>query len=106
MKKEIPVSLSLYNILNEENNLKIKKIRNQILLQDYPSNVIQWFEYYPASQIIFIDFTNLVKDPMSVLNYLQHQLGLPMLVNHKDTIKYDYESDSFCPFINGTDNFD
>ena len=67
----------------------------------YASHLERWLQYYKAQQLFIMDGEELKKDPVKILNNLQHFLSIQPIVDYNNLLKFDDKKGFYCPVVHG-----
>lgn len=82
---------------------KTNRLRQRCLKPGYyAENIDRWLDYFPPSQLIFIDANSFRLNPAPILEDLAMTLELsPLFLNYAEHLKYNKEKGFYCALING-----
>ena len=65
----------------------------------YSSHIERWLQFYGPQQLHIVDGEQLEKDPVSVMNKIQHFLSVKPFVDYDDHLRFDDEKGYYCQVL-------
>ncbi|KAL5506571.1 hypothetical protein EMCRGX_G008243 [Ephydatia muelleri] len=67
-----------------------------LLPGEYHIHIERWLLYYPPEQLMFVDGEELLSDPASVMDQVQHFLNLHSILDYAKILRFDVEKGFHC----------
>uniref|UniRef100_A0A1I8BHN1 [heparan sulfate]-glucosamine N-sulfotransferase n=1 Tax=Meloidogyne hapla TaxID=6305 RepID=A0A1I8BHN1_MELHA len=75
---------------------RLKRQERSLLPGLFAHHLENWFDFFPASNFLFVDGEQLLKEPYLVLRDLFNKLELPVLDNLSNRLKYSEKKGFYC----------
>ena len=78
-------------------NKALRSLQNRCLEPGkYASHIERWLQYYGPQQFYIVDGEQLTKDPIPVMNNLQHFLSVKPFIDYDHHLRYDVNKGYYC----------
>ena len=78
-------------------NKALKSLQSRCLEPGkYASHIERWLQFYGPQQIYIVDGEQLTKDPIPVMNNLQHFLSVKPFIDYDRHLRYDVNKGYYC----------
>jgi heparan sulfate N-deacetylase/N-sulfotransferase NDST2 len=68
---------------------------------NYAAHLERWLAHYRPKQLQVVDGLQLRRDPVTVMNQLQHFLQITPFFDYKHSLVYDKRKGFYCPLVGG-----
>ena len=81
-------------------NKALKSLQSRCLEPGkYASHIERWLQFYGPQQIYIVDGEELTKDPVSVMNTLQHFLSVKPYIDYSHHLRFDISKGYYCQVL-------
>ena len=78
-------------------NKALKSLQSRCLEPGkYASHIERWLQFYGPQQLYIVDGEQLTKDPITVMNNLQHFLSVKPFIDYDQHLRYDVNKGYYC----------